>query len=145
MESTTSYTFPVQTGGILYFPWHRHQIEGTDNFYCLLRKTLAKWGKRNLQSSEAKFSQWYSNPGPVRHSNPLGHRAPRDSNRYFYTRRIYQMNKIITLHHEWWFYCTLFITDISPYKSHQLVGNVKEWRRATIPVFSSTVQYLFIH
>ena len=26
MEST-SYTFPVQTGGIFYFPWHRHQIE----------------------------------------------------------------------------------------------------------------------
>ena len=25
MESTTSYTFPVQTGGIFYFPWHRHQ------------------------------------------------------------------------------------------------------------------------
>ena len=27
VESTTSYTFPVQTGGIFYFPWHRHQIE----------------------------------------------------------------------------------------------------------------------
>ena len=26
MESTTSYTFPVQTGGIFYLPWHRHQI-----------------------------------------------------------------------------------------------------------------------
>ena len=27
MESTTSCTFPVQTetGGIFYFPWHRHQ------------------------------------------------------------------------------------------------------------------------
>ena len=30
VESTTSYTFPVQTGGIFYFPWHRHQIERTD-------------------------------------------------------------------------------------------------------------------
>ena len=29
MESTTSHTLPVQTGGIFYFPWHRHQIEGT--------------------------------------------------------------------------------------------------------------------
>ena len=29
-ESTTCYTFPVRTGGIFYFPWHRHQIEGTD-------------------------------------------------------------------------------------------------------------------
>ena len=36
MESTTSYTFPVQTGGIFYFPWHRHQIEGTSSssVYC---------------------------------------------------------------------------------------------------------------
>ena len=24
MESTTSYTFPVQTGGIFYFSWNRH-------------------------------------------------------------------------------------------------------------------------
>ena len=28
-------------GGIFYFPWHRHQIEGTNGFYCLIRKTLA--------------------------------------------------------------------------------------------------------
>ena len=25
-----NYTFPVQTGGIIDFPWHCHQIEGTD-------------------------------------------------------------------------------------------------------------------
>ena len=25
--------------GIFYFPWHRHQIEGTNVFYCLIRKT----------------------------------------------------------------------------------------------------------
>ena len=25
--------------GIFYFPWHRHQIEGTSGFYCLIRKT----------------------------------------------------------------------------------------------------------
>ena len=25
--------------GIFYFPWHRHQIEGTNGFYCLTRKT----------------------------------------------------------------------------------------------------------
>ena len=67
----------MQTGGIFYFPWHRHQIEGTDGFYCLLRKTLAKWGKRNCQSSEAKsFLQWYSNPRPSgRQSNALTHSA----------------------------------------------------------------------
>ena len=42
---------PVRTGGIFFFPWHRHQIEGTDRFYCLLRKS---GGKQNCQSSEAK-------------------------------------------------------------------------------------------
>ena len=26
---------------IVYFPWDRHQIEGTNGFYCLIRKTLA--------------------------------------------------------------------------------------------------------
>ena len=25
--------------GIFYFPWHRHQIEGTNGFYRLIRKT----------------------------------------------------------------------------------------------------------
>ena len=25
--------------GLFYFPWHRHQIEGTNGFYCLIRKT----------------------------------------------------------------------------------------------------------
>ena len=25
--------------GIFYFPWHRHRIEGTNGFYCLIRKT----------------------------------------------------------------------------------------------------------
>ena len=68
---------PVRTGGVFYFPWHRHQIEGTDGFECLLRKTLAKRGKRNCQSSEAKrFPQWDSNTGPSgRQSNALTHSA----------------------------------------------------------------------
>ena len=39
MESTTSYTFPMQIGGISYFHWHRHQIEGTNGFQCHIRKT----------------------------------------------------------------------------------------------------------
>ena len=30
---------PPHLCGIFYFPWHRHQIEGTDGFQCLLRKT----------------------------------------------------------------------------------------------------------
>ena len=25
--------------GVFYFPWHSHQIEGTNGFYCLIRKT----------------------------------------------------------------------------------------------------------
>ena len=53
VESTTSYTFPVQTGGIFYFPWHIHQIEGTKAF-SVSKKTLAKRGKLNCQGSEAK-------------------------------------------------------------------------------------------
>ena len=28
----SNYTFPVQTDGVFYFPWHRHQIEGTNGF-----------------------------------------------------------------------------------------------------------------
>ena len=39
MESTTGYTFTPYRCGIFYFPWHRHQIEGTNGFYCLIRKT----------------------------------------------------------------------------------------------------------
>ena len=30
VESTTVSHIPVRTGGIVYFPWHRHQIEGTN-------------------------------------------------------------------------------------------------------------------
>ena len=25
--------------GVFYFPWHRHPIEGTNGFYCLIRNT----------------------------------------------------------------------------------------------------------
>ena len=34
VESTTvrPYTVPARTGGIFHFPWHRHQMEGTDGF-----------------------------------------------------------------------------------------------------------------
>ena len=40
VESTT-VTHSSADWWIFYFPWHRHQIEGTDGFYCLIRKTLA--------------------------------------------------------------------------------------------------------
>ena len=48
---------PVQTGGIFYFPWHRHQIEGTGGFWCLLRKTLAKSHVQNHFRSLALTNQ----------------------------------------------------------------------------------------
>ena len=38
-SSLECYTFPEQTGGIFYLPWHSHQIEGTNGFECLVRKT----------------------------------------------------------------------------------------------------------
>ena len=77
MESTTSFTFPVQNLLLPLSGWHRHQVEGTDCFYCLLRKALSKRGKRNFQSSEAKLPQRDSNPRPPgRHSNAPTHSAP---------------------------------------------------------------------
>ena len=67
MESTTSYTFPVQTGGIFYFPWHRHQIEVTDGFQCLIRKTQ-RYTISNVESpvftpNNHAWSERDSNPG----------------------------------------------------------------------------------
>ena len=44
MESTTSYTFSVQTGGIFYFPWHRYQIEGTDGLLVPPPRDIGKAG-----------------------------------------------------------------------------------------------------
>ena len=39
-----SYTFPVQTDGVFCFPWHRHQIEGTNGFLVSLPKDTGKVG-----------------------------------------------------------------------------------------------------
>ena len=36
--------------GILYFAWHRHQIEGTNGLWSLIRETQAMWGKRTWRS-----------------------------------------------------------------------------------------------
>ena len=54
--------FSISLCGVFYFPWHRHQIEGTNSFYCLFRKTQAKWGKRNCPSFET--AEVILNPGP---------------------------------------------------------------------------------
>ena len=65
MESTTSYTFPVQTGGIFYFPWHRHQIEGT-NGLCLFRKTQ----RYTISNVESQVFTPNNVPGPGREPGP---------------------------------------------------------------------------
>ena len=39
-ESTTGYTF-TPCMGLSYFPWFKHQIEGTTGFQCLFQKTQA--------------------------------------------------------------------------------------------------------
>ena len=76
-----SYTFHCQCGLVPGSDsWHSHQVEGTDGLYCLLRKTLAKRGKWNCQSSEAKSfrsgTRTIDRPVAGRRSNPLGHHAP---------------------------------------------------------------------
>ena len=52
----------MRTGGTFYFPWHRHQIEGTNGFYCLIRKTLASGVTELPQFRREKFlPKWDSN------------------------------------------------------------------------------------
>ena len=50
--------------GIFYFPWHRHQIEGTNGLWCLIRKTQVnlKWVSRTTHV--LKLRQWDSNTQP---------------------------------------------------------------------------------
>ena len=79
MVESTTRTHSSADWWDFYFPWHRHQIEGTDGFERLLRKTLAKRGKRNCPSSEEKFSAVGFEPDPhrpvasaIQRSNPLG-------------------------------------------------------------------------
>ena len=51
--------------GIFYFPWQRHQIEGTNGFYCLIRKT-----KRYTISNVASQVFTPNNAWSERGSNP---------------------------------------------------------------------------
>ena len=53
-------TGPVQTGGIFYFPWHRHQIEVTDGFQCLIRKTQ----RYTISNVESQVFTPNNVPGP---------------------------------------------------------------------------------
>ena len=68
VESTTSYTFPVQTGGIFYFPWHRHQIEGTNGFRCLIRKTQ----RHTISNVESQVFNLIITPSPSGIRTPVG-------------------------------------------------------------------------
>ena len=87
--------FSISLCGVFYFPWHRHQIERTNGFYSLLRKTQTKWGKRSCPSFEAAevvlnprslrpkiptlYDRWFLNTGPLdRKSDALSldHGAP---------------------------------------------------------------------
>ena len=79
VESTTSYTFPVQTGGIFYFPWHRHQIEGTDGFSVSSKRHWQSRVNGIVKVPKRSFPQRDSNPAgnrpvasPSQRSNPLG-------------------------------------------------------------------------
>ena len=74
------YTFPVQTGGIFYFPWHRHQIEGTNGFRCLLRKTQ----RNTISNVESQVFTPNKHAWSERDSNPD---RRRDDKRacYYYT------------------------------------------------------------
>ena len=56
--------------GIFYFPWHRHQIEGSNGFYCLIRKT-ERFTISNVESQVFTPSNSRLDPG----SNPG---CPRD-------------------------------------------------------------------
>ena len=56
MESTSGlHIYPLC--GIFYFPWHSHQIEGTNGFYRLIRKTqrmggaVAEWVRASTDGS----------------------------------------------------------------------------------------------
>ena len=51
--------------GIFYFPWHRHQIEGTNSFYCLIRKT-ERFTISNVESQVCTPNNSRLDPG----SNP---------------------------------------------------------------------------
>ena len=65
----------MRTGRIFDFPWHRHQIEGTNGFYCLIRKTLARGVNGIVKVPKRKvFTEVGLEPSNVR--------SPVDARRY---------------------------------------------------------------
>ena len=77
MLVSPSQVFSISLHGIFYFPWYRHQIEGTSGSYCLFQNTQAKWGERNCPSFEmaevvSNISPFIQKPDAVPHD----HRTP---------------------------------------------------------------------
>ena len=58
---------------IFFHSWHRHQIEGTDGFYCLLRKTQ----RYTICNVESQVFHLKYDCVPVRGSNPDRRHAKR--------------------------------------------------------------------
>ena len=76
VEFTTVY-IPVRTGGIFYFPWHRHQVEGTDGYSVSSERHCQSRVNAIAKVPERSFPQWDSNSaGTVRspvQANALTH------------------------------------------------------------------------
>ena len=53
----------------IYFPWHRHQLEGTNGFYCLIRKT-ERFTISNAESQVFKV-ETISRPEEIYHDTGL--------------------------------------------------------------------------
>ena len=75
------HIYPPPPCGVFHFPWHRHQIEGTNGFYCLIRKT-ERFTISNVQSQV--FTP--NNSRLPRALNAGGSRPKRVS--YHWTRRL---------------------------------------------------------
>ena len=100
--------------GIFYFPWpsrawHRHQIEGTNGFYCLIRKT-ERFTISNVESqvftpNNSRLDPG-SNPGCPRDkrlsyhwtncASPLGFK-PMPDNRVINTVHTYQLVSLLVI------------------------------------------------
>ena len=73
--------------GIFYFPWHRHQIEGTNGFYCLIRKTQ-RFTISNVESQVFTPNNSRLDPG----SNPG---CPRDKRMSYHWTNCASLMKVI--------------------------------------------------
>ena len=67
-----SYTFPVQTGGIFYFPWHRHQIEGTPHRTKKWPTAFSVSSERHWQSGVKEIAKVSKRPQRDSNPRPLG-------------------------------------------------------------------------